>query len=87
MKLFTLFATFITLVSVSALPKRHRHDWNKYKCIQQWEANDIVAQFISILQHYDVPAANVTAQALLADNFQEISDSILSLEGQPVSFV
>jgi len=47
-------------------------------------ADDVVAKFITILDHSDVATANATAQALLADGYQEISDSILSLEGQPV---
>jgi len=54
-------------------------------CLAQSEAESIINQYISILAHSDVATANATAQALLADDYQEISDSILSLEGQPVS--
>lgn len=54
-------------------------------CLAQSAAEDIVNQYITILSHPDISAANATAQALLADDYQEISDSILSLEGQPVS--
>lgn len=54
-------------------------------CLSQATAESIVNQYISILAHTDATAANATAQALLADDYQEISDSILSLEGQPVS--
>lgn len=52
--------------------------------LSQEFAEGVVAQFISILSHSDVATANATAQALLADGYTEISDSILSLEGQPV---
>ncbi len=79
MRFFTIASTFLAVASASALPNRH---WNK--CLSQDQANSIVGQFIEGLQHPDVPAANATLQALLADNFQEVSDSILSLEGQPV---
>lgn len=53
-------------------------------CLAQSEAESIVNQYISILTHSDIQTANATAQALLADDYEEISDSILSLEGQPV---
>lgn len=52
--------------------------------LSQAFAEDVVAKFITILSHSDVATANATAQALLADGYSEISDSILSLEGQPV---
>ena len=68
--------------TASALPKR-TGDWQK--CLSQSEAESIVDQYASILTHSDVTSANATAQALLDDNYTEISDSILSLEGQPVS--
>ena len=42
--------------------------------------------YLEILTHQpSVAAANATAQALLVDSYTETSDSILSLEGQPVS--
>lgn len=53
-------------------------------CLAQSEAESIVNRYISILTHSDIQTANATAQALLADDYEEISDSILSLEGQPV---
>jgi len=56
-------------------------------CLTQRQANRLVNRFIGILDHQgsDLGDANATAQALIADDYQEISDSILSLEGAPVS--
>jgi hypothetical protein len=84
MKLSSFLTSFTLVVAAAAstIPKRGS-GWQD--CLSQHTANKIVRKFITILQHLDVPAANQTAQALLADDFQEISDSILSLQGQPVS--
>jgi hypothetical protein len=82
MKLFTILTAFAAAVSAAALPEPVPEP--RWACIPQWKAEKIVSSFIEILQHPDIPAANATAQALLADDFQEISDSILSLEGAPV---
>ena len=77
------FIYLISLISVTAaiaIPKRDRH------CLCQEDAETIVADFIGILDHQGsgLGDANTTAQALLDDSYQEISDSILSLEGLPV---
>jgi len=40
-----------------------------------------------MLTNPDRNAANVTGQAILADSFNETSDSILALEGQPLGTV
>lgn len=82
MRFFTIAASFLAVASASALPERRWNNWNK--CLTQDQANSIVSQFIVGLEHPDVPAANVTLQALLADDFEETSDSILSLQGLPV---
>lgn len=87
MRFFTIAASFLAVASASALPERRWNKWNNNKCLSQHQANGIVSQFIVGLQHPDVPAANATLQALLADDFKETSDSILSLEGQPVRSV
>ena len=84
MRFFTLAASFLAVASASALPERRWNNWGKNKCLSQDQANSIVSQFIVGLTHPDVPAANATLQALLADDFKETSDSILSLEGLPV---
>jgi len=67
-------------VTASALPKRQ--GWQD--CLSQSEAESIVSQYSSLLSHSDPTTANATAQALLADDYVEISDSILSLEGLPL---
>ncbi|KAK5055430.1 hypothetical protein LTR84_013180 [Exophiala bonariae] len=78
-----LASTFIQLASVvcAAAAVLPRTDCGR---LSQAFAEDVVAKFITILNHPDPAAANATAQALLADGYQEISDSILSLEGQPL---
>ncbi len=53
-------------------------------CLQQSDAEEVVAKFISIVDHPDVAKANATAQAFLADTFFEESDSIDTLAGFPV---
>lgn len=54
------------------------------KCLTQSAADYIVSKFISFIQHTNIPAANATGQALFSEGYTEVSDSILSLEGQPV---
>lgn len=56
------------------------------ECLCQADAEKIVTEYIAILSHTssDLGNASETAQALLDDNYTEISDSILSLEGQPL---
>lgn len=84
---FSQIISAIALISTAVAAPQGWGNWGQCSddCITQATATDIVNKFITILNHYDIPAANATAQALLADNFAEISDSILSLEGQPVS--
>lgn len=84
MKVLSLLAPLALVAAVAsvALPKRDGGDCD---CLSQGEADTIVDQYISILTHTDVATANATAQALLDESYTEISDSILSLEGQPVS--
>lgn len=79
-----LVSTLVQLASVAcaAAAVLPRTDCGR---LSQAFAEDVVAKFITILNHPDPAAANATAQALLSDDgYQEISDSILSLEGQPV---
>lgn len=80
MKLLSTIIQLSTVVYAAAavLPR------NNCGGLSQAFAEDVVARFITILNHPDPVAANATAQALLADGYTEISDSILSLEGQPV---
>jgi len=53
-----------------------------------FNATEIIDGYISILEHSpSVEAANATAQALLSETYEEISDSILTLEGLPLGTV
>ena len=56
------------------------------KCYTHEEAEDFVSQFEGILNHKGSTYGNATAtaEALLADEFVEYSNSILSIEGLPV---
>jgi hypothetical protein len=56
------------------------------ECLCQEDADTIVTEYIGILSHTGsyLGNANTTAQALLDPNYEEISDSVLSLEGLPV---
>jgi len=84
MKLLSILAPLALVAGVTAFatPKRSS-DWEG--CLSQSDAETIVNEYMSILSHTpDVATANATAQALLATNYTETSDSILSLEGQPL---
>ena len=54
-------------------------------CLNDEQANFIVAAFQSILTNPNRQSANVTAQTLVADNYVETSDSINTLAGYPAS--
>lgn len=99
MKFLTAAATMALVSSVCAAP--NWGDWVRPTqcpdaecpdlecpvdtCLQQSDAEEIVNNFIAFLDHPDIPAANETAQALLAEGFFEKSDSINMLAGHPVS--
>lgn len=86
MKLSINVPLFATFLAVSVLPIVLSSITKRDYCVTQYEANDIVTKFAAILAQTDgAAAANATAQALLADDYIEFSDSILSLEGLPVS--
>ena len=96
MKFLSLCVAPLVLASTAAALPGNWHDWmNNNHCnnddnnsgLTQDEANDIIAKFTEILEHTDVDASNVTAQALLADGFFEKSDSINTLAGFPVRSV
>ena len=83
---FSTIASLATLASaVTAAPQWS--GWNG-ACISQATATALVDDYIAVLSHTSTSYGNFTqtAEAILADDYQEISDSILSLEGQPVSF-
>jgi len=66
-------------------PQRERNSFPR--CISRQEANIFVQRFESILakQNSSLGTPEQTANALLADNFTEISNSILQLEGLPLN--
>ncbi|KAJ9664352.1 hypothetical protein H2198_000281 [Neophaeococcomyces mojaviensis] len=85
---FSLFAASLALVaSVVASPLQVRNGCPN--CLSKEAATTLVNRFIGVLDHAgsDLGDANATAQAILDNNYQEISDSILSLEGQPLGGV
>ena len=55
-------------------------------CITRQQAKQLVERYSTIMQHInsDLGDPTATAEALLIPEYQEISDSILSLEGAPV---
>ena len=55
-------------------------------CLPDSQASTIVAKFVSILEgvEYQGQSPNVTASQVVAPNYVEYSDSILSLEKAPV---
>jgi len=58
----------------------------RWYCISESTATSIVDEYIGVLSHQNTTLGtpNQTAQAILDDNYTETSDSILSLEGQPL---
>ncbi|ETI22076.1 hypothetical protein G647_06147 [Cladophialophora carrionii CBS 160.54] len=86
MKLSLFLAPLALAAGVVALATPKRTDCQQ-GCLSQAQAESIISQYISILEHGDVAAANATAQALLDPGYTETSDSILSLEGQPLGTV
>jgi hypothetical protein len=87
MRFAKIVASLVLTTTVIASPvKSLRHIRRQDECLCQSDAEKIVTEYIAILSHTwsDLGDANATAQALLDDNYQEISDSVLSLEGLPV---
>ena len=80
MKYSILLAGLATVSSVLAAPEKR---W----CLTDSKANTIVAKFQSVLEgvDYNGQSPNITAKQVVAKNYIEYSDSILSLEGAPVS--
>lgn len=77
---FSIFATAFALASTAVA--------SPTGCINMKQANQLVTRFIGIQNHQgsDLGDAQTTAEKLLTKNYEEISDSILSLEQQPVMF-
>ncbi|KAK0283746.1 hypothetical protein LTR35_006205 [Friedmanniomyces endolithicus] len=79
MKFTLLTSVLATAATTLATPHGWGGGWNQ--CVSPQRANKVVNEIIAIFGHLSsVDAANTTAHALLADNFQEFSDSVHALE-------
>jgi hypothetical protein len=76
---FTILATALALASTALSAPTTG-------CVTKKQAQTLVTRFIGIQNHEgsDLGTAQETAEKLLVKNYQEISDSILSLEKRPV---
>lgn len=82
---FTLVASLLAATAFAApAPEVEERGFG---CILPFQAQSIINQYISILQNqtYQGKTPAQTAAQIIAPNYVEYSDSILSLEGQPVS--
>ena len=81
MRFATIFGGLAVVSAVSAIPTEKRGG-----CLSTSQATTIVNKFISILEgvDYNGQIPNVTAVQVVAKNYVEYSDSILSLEDVPV---
>lgn len=80
----TLFASVLAFaLSALASPVDERGLFN---CVSQQDANTFVSNFATVLAHQNssLGTPQQTANILLADNFVEYSNSVLSLQGLPV---
>ena len=59
------------------------------RCLKSHTAMKLVNRYASVLQHIDsdIGNATVTANVVIANGYTETSDSILSLEQKPVSWL
>lgn len=76
---FAVFASALALTSTASAAA--------VRCLNTQSATKIVNRFIGIQnkQGSDLGNAAVTADRLIANNYKEYSDSILMLQGKPVS--
>lgn len=82
MKFASVFAVLASAATVSAATMLATRE-----ICPKVNATEIVDKYIQVLSHLPtIEGANATAQALMVDNYSEISDSILALEGLPVSY-
>ena len=89
-----LKALFLAAFAAGALASPQGQPWASWwhpsptsTCLTDAAATSLADAFQSMLTNPDRQAANATGQAILADGFNETSDSILSLEHFPVSAV
>ena len=86
MKLFQLVSVLAAAAVASAAPVLEERSIG---CLNQFSAQQLVNQYISILENqtYYGSSPQQTAQKIIASNYLEYSDSILSLEKAPVCAV
>lgn len=83
----TLLASCLSLAAtISAAPTLEER---QFGCLLPSKAQAIVNKYISILQNqtYNGQSPVATANQIIASNYVEYSDSILSLEKAPVSIL
>lgn len=75
----SIFATAIALASTALSAPTNG-------CVSMKQAKTIISRYTGIITHQgsDLGTAQQTAEQLLVRGYEEISDSILSLEQQPV---
>jgi hypothetical protein len=90
MKVAASIAALVALASAGvAKPAKYFPHCSQRKCLTQTMADTFVTRFIGILEHTGSDIGNFTEsmEIMLADDFQEISDSINSLAGIPLGSV
>lgn len=80
---FTIIASALALLAPTVLASPTA------RCINKADAHTVLDRFIAIQRHddSDLGTAAETGQQLLVENYQEISDSILSLMQRPLGGV
>jgi hypothetical protein len=83
-----LKALLLPVLAAGALASPQRPGWWHPRptstCLTDAAATSLAEAFSSMLTNPDRSAANATGQAIIADGYSETSDSILSLEHEPV---
>ncbi|OCT46103.1 hypothetical protein CLCR_00510 [Cladophialophora carrionii] len=90
MRLLKVAASLALASVVAAVPdlyKVRRDASSNSTCVSQGDAENIVAKFITVMEHTDVHAANETVQELLSDSFTETSDSINTIAGNALGSI
>lgn len=83
---FTVVAAIAAFAASAAAAPEVATEKRWFGCLNQWQAETIVNKYISILEgsDYNGQSPNVTADQIIAEDYTEYSDSILSLEKAPV---
>ncbi|KAK5168801.1 uncharacterized protein LTR77_006110 [Saxophila tyrrhenica] len=89
MKLAISLAALAACASATAIETKYFPGCSRRHCLTQRMADKFVSRFIGVLEHKETDLGNFTEtmEIMLADDFQEISDSINSLAGIPLGSV